>query len=219
MREDIIRKKGYINPQIMMKHKLYTCSRPDEFSEVFVPFSMNKPVGKKGVVSFEILTKCTNVKTNLDNAGPRGVLYHDFHPLYVREILQHIVLYVFCGRAPSPQIENNFRAQQEDKLHGNDFIYTSFGPNVGRHRGHFKAFFVCQDPDIDQQNRSLYPNWKVRPMLMWLKFVFPLVWLLRLEFSVDDITMGFKVKHKDQIRILVSRRIHFVRKDTLTKYI
>ena len=130
----------------------------------------------------------------------------------------------FCDPEPSPQIENKFRPQQEDKVHGNDFIYTSFGPNAGRRHRHFKALFTCQDPDIDPPNRSLYLNLRVRPMLMWLKLFLPLVWLLGLAFSVDDMIMGFNFKHKDKLRIMYTnegggfQRIHFVRKSTHTKY-
>ena len=36
-------------------------------------------------------------------------------------------------------------------------------------------------------------------MLMWPKSVFPLMWLIELEISVDDMKMGFKVKHKDKL--------------------
>ena len=38
-------------------------------------------------------------------------------------------------------------------------------------------------------------------MLMWLNFIYVLVWILRLAFSVDEIKMGFKVNHKDKLCI------------------
>ena len=90
MREENIRKKGYTNPRIISNHKLSPDSRPDEFSEVFIPFSMNKPDGKKEMVSFELLTKLTNLKATITNAGPGGVCYHDFHPFSVRKTRQYI---------------------------------------------------------------------------------------------------------------------------------
>ena len=155
------------------------------------------------------------MKATLANAGPGGIFYHDFHAISVREINQHIVLYFFCDPEPSPQIENKFRPQQEDKVHGNDFIYTSFGPNAGRRHRHFKALFTCQDPDIDPPNRSLYLNLRVRPMLMWLKLFLPLVWLLRLAFSVDDMIMGFNFKHKDKLRIMYTNEGGGFQADTL----
>ena len=147
--------------------------------------------------SFQLLTRWTNLKATLANAGPGGACYPDFYPFSVREICQHMGLYVFHGVAPSPQIERKFKPQREDKVHGNDFIYTSFGP---RHR-QSKAFFACQDPAIDAPQRSTYPNWKVRPLITWLNFICPMVWLLGLAFSVDEMTMGFKGKYKDKLRI------------------
>ena len=84
MREENIRKKGYTNPRIISNHKLSPDSRPDGFAEVFLPLSMNKPYGKKEMVSFELLTKLTNLKATIANAGPEGIFYKYFHALYVR---------------------------------------------------------------------------------------------------------------------------------------
>ena len=38
-------------------------------------------------------------------------------------------------------------------------------------------------------------------MLMWMNFICPLVCLLGLVFSVDEVKMGFKGKHKDKLQI------------------
>ena len=130
----------------MRKHKLSTDSIPDEFADLFMPFSMNKPDRKKYMVSFELQKQLTNLKATLDNAGPGWVCYHNLHPFYVHKIRQHIGLYVLHGPVPSTRVENNFRPQREDKVLGNYFIYTSFEPNAGRHHRHLKSSFVCQDP-------------------------------------------------------------------------
>ena len=74
----------------MSNHKLSPDSRADEFSEVFLPFSMNEPDVNKEMVSFELLTKLTNLKATITNAGPGGVCYHDFHPFSVRKTRQYI---------------------------------------------------------------------------------------------------------------------------------
>ena len=92
----------------MRKQNLSPGSRPDEFSEFFMPFPIHNTDGKKEMVSFVLLTKWTNVKANLTNAGPGGVYYHNFHSFSVQDIRQHIGLYVFHGLAPSPQIEKKF---------------------------------------------------------------------------------------------------------------
>ena len=57
MRKYIISNKGFINTRIIRKHKLYPDSRPDEFAEFFMPFSINNIYRKKDMVSFELLTK------------------------------------------------------------------------------------------------------------------------------------------------------------------
>ena len=70
-----------------------------------------------------------------------------------------------------------------------------------RHYRHFKCFFVCQDPRIDPPNRYKEPNWKVRPLLTWMNFIFPVIWHLACALSVDEITIGFKGYHRDKKRI------------------
>ena len=98
-------------------------------------------------------------------------------------------------------IEFKFRSQHKDKVHGNDFIHRSFGPNAERRKKHFKAFVSCQNPAIDTPDRSKYPNWKVRHLLTWTNFIFPTIWLLGLCFSIDEMTMIFQGQHKDKQHI------------------
>jgi len=202
MRETTIRNMGNIKPEFVKMHKLTPESRPDEFASIFLPFAKNVPKGqKKEMISFELLTKWTNLKATLANAGQEKGLYPEFRPFTVREVRQHLGLYVFQGVAPCPQIQKRFKPQRVDKVHGNDFIYSSFGPNAERRHRHFKAFFASQDPAIDPPARMLFPNWKVRPMLTWLNFICSSLWLLGLAFSVDEMTMRFKGKHADKRRI------------------
>ena len=153
------------------------------------------------MVSFEWLTKWTNLKATLAGAGKGGTYYTDYVPFSVEEIRQHVGLYVFHGLSPSPRIELKFRSQHQDKVHGNDFIHRSFGPNSERRHKHFKAFFSCQNPAIDIPDRSKNPNWKVRPLLTWMNFIFPTMWLLGICFSIDEMTMRFQGQHKDKQRI------------------
>ena len=93
------------------------------------------------MVSFELLTKWTNLKSTLAGADKGGTYYTDCVPFSVEEIREHVGLYVFHGLSPSPRIELKFRSQHQDKVHGNDFIHRSFGPNSERRHKHFKAFF------------------------------------------------------------------------------
>ena len=61
-----------------------------------------------------------------------------------------------------------------------------------------RHFFSLQDPSIKVPERSLFPNWKVRPILKWLNYICPLIWLLGIAFSIDEMTMQFQGKHVDK---------------------
>ena len=49
-----------------------------------------------------------------------------FKDFSTNEIRQGFGLYVFQGLCPLPRFELKFRSQQQDKVHGNDFVYISF---------------------------------------------------------------------------------------------
>ena len=98
-------------------------------------------------------------------------------------------------------MENKFRPDHVDEVHGNNFIYNSFGPNAERRHRHFKAFLLLQDPSIKVPERSLFPNWKVRPILKWLNYICPLIWFLGIAFSIEEMKIIFQGKHVNKRRI------------------
>lgn len=100
--------------------------------------------------------------------------------------------------APSPRIEHKFRPQSEDQVHRNNFIYHSFGANAERRHRNFNTFLVVQDPAIKMQPRQAYPNWKVRPLLNCMNFIFPLIQILGVAFAIDEMTRGFQGMHADK---------------------
>ena len=179
-----------MDPAFISKHHRSHKTKTEDFVGLFLLFGKNKQV-KKEMVSLELLTKCTNLKSTLEGEGKGGTYYTDCAPLSVEEIREHVGLHVFHGISPSPMIEFKFRSQHKDKVHRNDFIHISFGPNDEGHHKHFKAFFSCQNPAIDTPDRSEYPNWKVRPLLTWINFIFLTIWLLGLFFSIDKMTIRF----------------------------
>ena len=198
--EKIKRETGCVDPKVIKKYKLTTNTRPEEYADIVLPFKKNMQGGKEQL-SFRQLKDWTNIKASLADAGKDGTCYRDFHEFSTHELRQHMGLYVLQGLCPSPRVEMKFRSQQQDKVHGNDFVYRSFGPKAERRHRHFKAFFATQDPRIDPPPRDKEPNWKVRPLLTWINFIFPALWLLACAFSVDEMTMGFKGQHKDKKRI------------------
>ena len=89
----------------------------------------------------------------------------------------------------------------KEPVHGNDFIYHTFGPNAKFRHRHFKTFLAVQDPAISIPSRKKYPNWKVRPLVQWMNYLFPLIWLLGACFAIAEMTIGFQVMHADKKRI------------------
>ena len=95
----------------------------------------------KEYVSFQQLTKWTNIKASHAGAGKVGTCYKDFTPFSVEELRRHVGLYVWNGLSPSPHVEMKFKSQQQDILHGSDFVYSSLDKNAERRHKYFKVCF------------------------------------------------------------------------------
>ena len=145
-----------------------------------------------------MFSKWTNLKADLAGAGEGGSCYHECKPFKPGELRQHIGMYIFNGLSPSPRVENKFKPQSEDPVHGNDFIYHSFGPNAEQRHRHFKTFLAIEDPAIETPSKKKYPNWKVRPFLQWMNYLFPLIWVLGVSFAIDKMTIIFQGMHADK---------------------
>ena len=89
--------------------------------------------------SFYLLTKWANMKACLAGAGKGGTCYKDYKPFTVDELRRHVGIYIWNGLSPSPRVEYMFCSQEQDILHGSDFINTSFGLNAKRCHKHFKV--------------------------------------------------------------------------------
>ena len=88
-----------------------------------------------------------------------------------------------------------------DKIHGNYFIYNLFGPNTNRRKNNFKELFDFQKTLIKPPPKTQFPNWKVQPLTMWTDSIFPLIWMICVTISIDEMTMNFKGNHSDKIRM------------------
>jgi hypothetical protein len=75
------------------KHKLTRFSDPVEFANAFIPWSENPY--DTSLLSMHSLCSMTNLKANLANAGPGGTCYRTFVPFTVKEIRQHLGLYIW----------------------------------------------------------------------------------------------------------------------------
>lgn len=152
-------------------------------------------------MSIKLLTKWTNLKATLAGVGPDGNIYQDYHPFTNKELRQHIGIYILHGLSPSPRVEHKFKSQRVDCVHENDIVYASFGPNAKRRHQHFRYFFACQNLAISIPCRLTYSNWKVRPLIKWMNYIYPRAWMLVETISIDEMTIGFQGMHRDKKRI------------------
>ena len=93
-----------------------------------------------------------------------------------------------------------FKPERVYKVHVNDLIYNLFGPNSNLRQNNFKALFACQNHLMKLPPKKI-PNLKVKPLLMSMEFIFPLIWMLGVAFSIDEMTRHFKGHHTDKRRI------------------
>ena len=91
-----------------------------------------------------------------------------------------------------------FNPQKVDKVHANYFIYKLFGPNTNRHHNKFNAFFYFQNHLIKPPPKTKSPYCRVQPLLMLMEFIFPLILMLGVAFSIYEMTMRFKCHHADK---------------------
>ena len=103
--EEVIQKKGIVDPKFMMKHKISSWSLPHEIVEVFMPLNKQRGLGlfpagenKKAPKfrgDFETICIWTNEKAHLAGAGPGGSYYPDFVDFTPYEIRQHFAVYIY----------------------------------------------------------------------------------------------------------------------------
>ena len=64
-----------------------------------------------------------------------------------------------------------------------------------------RNYFLDNPPLIKPQTKKQFTNRKVHPIIMCMDFIFPLIWMLGIKFSMDEITMIFKGHHVEKIRM------------------
>ena len=185
---------GMPKPAFLRKHGLDCDSLPHEWFEVFLPKTLTS-----------LWTTYTNTKALLANAGQKGEIYPDFKPFTPTELRKHIGVYFVHGLSPSPHVNQKFQSQADNPMNGNDFVKSCLGPNATRRHKHFKHFLAVQDPLQINPSREQYPNWKVEPLLIWMKKVSMEAWKCGRIISVDEQTIGFQGRHGAKLRITYKR--------------
>ena len=69
----------------------------------------------------------------------------------------------------------------------------------------FKCCFACQDPRNIIPTQKLYPNRKLYPFPKYILSIFHFACLLGFALSVDEQTIGFKVRHVDKMIIFYKK--------------
>ena len=68
--------------------------------------------------------------------------------------------------------------------------------NMQRSHNYFKSLIVVQRHVIETPNMRRYTNWKIFPIITWVNYIFPLIWLLWFAISIDEVATSFKGNHK-----------------------
>ena len=96
-----------------------------------------------------------------------------------------------------------FNPNRLDKVHDNYFFYNLFGTYANFRHKNCRALLPCQNYILKHPSKN--PNWRVQPLFMLMVFIFPLVWVLGVAFSIDEIIMRLKGhyagKKKDDLQI------------------
>ena len=162
--------------------------------------------------SLQNLDQWENMKAALTGSVPDGACYQYFKPFTPQEIHWHVGISVFNGIYPLPRVEMKFKPQSVDKIPRYYFVYNSFGTNANHHYRHFRAFFACQNKPIEPTPRTKIPNWKVNPLFMCMNYIYTLIWIIDVAFSIYEIIMCFKGHHAEKISI-----VHKLEGDVLQK--
>jgi len=196
------RSKGGPRHSFLQRHHLTKDSSPLEYAEAFIPMYENteRDHNNDPYLSMEFLARNTNMRANLAFAGE--ALYNDSTwsgPFSVKELRQHLGLFILNGLSPSPSL--NMKFDKHDVANYNPFVSANFGANPVRRLRQFRTFFTCQDPMKPTPNRQRSPLFKVLPFISWIRQVGPLSWACGINIGVDEQTMGFQGHHADKLRI------------------
>ena len=134
-----MRDNGQPNPRFLKKHSLNSKSLPVEFADAFFPMYTNEGVDTNGDphLSMESIARNANMRANMTFAGEAR--YENWSGLFsVKEIRQHLRLYVLNGLSPSPGIARKF--DTSDRTNYNTFVSTNLGMNTSLRLRQFKCF-------------------------------------------------------------------------------
>ena len=96
-------KKAATDMKFIEKHGLNSNSLPHKWYDAFMSKFRKEAFDK--VASLEDLTRYTNCKAILANAGKGGSCYKKLTPFSVDDVQKQIGVYLLNGTSPSPRVE------------------------------------------------------------------------------------------------------------------
>ena len=117
-------------------------------------------------------------------------LYPDFTLFTIKELKQHIGLYILNSISLSSSIDYKFQLQKVDLVNGYDIVSQAILNGLHRHR-HFHCFFTIYDPRIYLPSKSTQPNFKVDSFFAYINDISLEAWLPGPQLSVDEQVQHF----------------------------
>ena len=136
----------------------------------------------------------TNMKDLMEFSGIKGSggAYEKYKEFTLREIEQHIILYVIQGLCPSLKLLRKMKPHSEEVIQGNDLIAQTFGKvGVLRHK-EFRKYFCIQNPYVAIPDKKVVPNWKVDLIIKQMNVVSIKAVHLPEKNAMDEQTISFQ---------------------------
>ena len=91
MTEICVHKKGTVNSKFIEVHNLISCSHSDYFIAFFLSWNEHSySTAKYSLLTFQLISKWTNLKATLDDSVPDGSCYQDYKSFSALEIRQNM---------------------------------------------------------------------------------------------------------------------------------
>ena len=190
------RKKGGPNDEFLKRYGLDETSHPIHWVNALMPFTQadnkEKEIGSKKF-SVSNWAAYSRTKGQLVNAGQEGHLFAGrYEEMQPSDMSLMLGIYLSDGLSPSPQLRKKMKSQQDEKIHGNDFIcdcikYYSASDAEQLYRS-FRHLLGVQDPLTVPPPKQECPNFKVDEFFEWMRHIFKEAWLLGPNFAIDEQT-------------------------------
>ena len=85
--------------------------------------------GNKYMISFQKVTKWTNLKAVIYGACQGGTCYHYLRTFTVRKLIQNFGIYILHGLDTPKRVKMKLKPQRINNVNRNDSVFNNLGPN------------------------------------------------------------------------------------------